>query len=445
MVNVLLIGSGGREHALAWKFSESPQVARVYAAPGNGGICRECRCENVLLEQGDLLSPQGADALVGFARQKNIGLVMVGPEAPLVAGIVDRFRASGFAVAGPDKHSARLEGSKSFAKCFMEKYGVRTARSAHYADYAAACRYAAEYFARQREERPLVIKACGLAAGKGVVIARGYAEAEAVLSAFMRDRVLGPAGETVVLEDFLQGKEVSVLAAVSASPDKGAVIRPFIPSRDYKQRFEDGRGPNTGGMGAVAPVPDFSDAAQSDFMTAILEPTARGMEAEGFDYRGFIFFGLMVDGDLCYLLEYNARLGDPETQAIVPLMDFDFTALCFSLLEHDLESFPLCWKYGAVCAPVAAAHGYPAEVRIGDRITVHRERLARTGARLFIAGAAERADGLYTAGGRVLTVSAWGADREEARTRAYQALEAVQFDGMGYRKDIGLPPQPPAV
>ncbi|MDR2518066.1 MAG: phosphoribosylamine--glycine ligase [Spirochaetaceae bacterium] len=434
-MNVLVIGSGGREHALAWKAAQSPRVSRVYAAPGNGGIEQEGRCENAP-EHSDYISPQGQDALLSFACRKNIGLIIVGPEDALAAGIVDRFRSSGFRIIGPGKAAARLEGSKVFAKSFMKKYGVRTAKSASFADYEEAAGYAAEHF-RHNKERPLVVKADGLAAGKGVVITRGYPEAEAALGAFMQEGILRGAGKAVVLEDFLAGEEVSVLAAASVSPGKGGAVRPFIPARDHKQRFEGGQGPNTGGMGAVAPAPGFSAAAGEDFAAAVLEPTLRGMEQEGFDYRGFIFFGLMVAEGRCYLLEYNARLGDPETQAVVPLMDFDLPDLCSSILDHTLAGFPLLWKTGAVCAPVAAAQGYPGASRAGDLITIDREQLARTGARLFIAGAKAGAGGLYTSGGRVLTVSAWGADHSGACERAYQALGAVRFEGMGYRRDIG--------
>jgi phosphoribosylamine--glycine ligase len=329
----------------------------------------------------------------------------------------------------------------------MNKYGVRTAGSEPFTDAAGALKYAEEHFSGQKAAdgsgsaariTPLVIKADGLAAGKGVVIAADFAEAEECLSAFMRAKSLGPAGTAVVLEEFLEGREVSVLAAVSVSPGGKGVIRPFVSAQDHKRRFDGARGPNTGGMGAIAPTPDFTDAAREDFDAAILRPTLRGMEAEGMDYRGFIFFGLMVRDERCFLLEYNVRLGDPETQAVLPLADFDFAELCAAILAGTLGDFPLNWKSGAVCAPVAVAGGYPGSYRKGDRITVDEPALARTGARLFIAGA-ERVPGtiLQTSGGRVLAASAWGADADQARARAYEALGAVSFEGMAYRKDIG--------
>jgi phosphoribosylamine--glycine ligase len=274
-----------------------------------------------------------------------------------------------------------------------------------------------------------------------VVIAESFAEAENCLAAFMRDKSLGAAGSSVVLEEFLKGREVSVLAAVSVRPGSKGSIRPFVSARDHKRRFDGGMGPNTGGMGSIAPVPDFGDAAQKDFDTAILLPTLLGMEAEGMDYRGFIFFGLMVKDNRCSLLEYNVRLGDPETQAVLPLMDADFAGLCLAILDGSLSGFPLAWKPGAVCAPVAVADGYPGPYRKGDPITIDENALAKTDARIFIAGAQriETAAGpaLQTAGGRVLAASAWGTDANQAWDRAYEALGAISFPGMAYRKDIG--------
>jgi phosphoribosylamine--glycine ligase len=484
-MKVLVIGGGGREHAAAWKLAQSEKVERVFVYPGNGGTAAEPKCENAALK-GDPASEAGQEALIRFAKKEKIGLTLVGPEGPLAAGIVDRFRAAGLAAAGPDKNAARLEASKVYAKSFMEKYGVRSARSASFTDYAEARRYAADHFGGKApvpadaalspgllakaaaviaaeksgkapkkrraaaqaaargasKDAPLVIKADGLASGKGVIIARDFAEAEAALASLMRDRSLGDAGSAVVLEDYLPGKEVSVLAAVSVQPGKKGAIKPFAAARDHKRRFDGGRGPNTGGMGAIAPVPDFTAAAQRDFQSAVLEPTLRGMEREKLDYRGFIFFGLMVKDDRCSLLEYNVRLGDPETQAVLPLMESDLAGLCGAILEGALDAFPLTWKAGAVCAPVAVSGDYPGPCRDGDPIAFNETAFEKTGARLFIAGARRApggpaGSGLRTAGGRVLAVSAWGEDAEEARAKAYKALRAVSFEGMDYRTDIG--------
>jgi len=322
----------------------------------------------------------------------------------------------------------------------MAKYGVRAAKGSNFTDLETARAFAAEHFNAGKTAAgtvaPLVIKADGLAAGKGVVIAEDLAEAEVALASFMKDKTLGDAGTSVLLEEFLKGKEVSVLAAVSAAGGKGYIL-PFISARDHKRRFDKGRGPNTGGMGAIAPVPDFSQAAQNDFMLSILEPTLKGLKAERLDYRGFIFFGLMIHEDRCYLLEYNVRLGDPETQAVLPLMDFDLVDLCAAMLAG--QDFPLTWKQGAVCAPVAVANGYPGSYRKGDPITINAAALEKTGAKVFISGASTEGESsvLRTSGGRVLTVSAFGADAAEAYANAYCGLETISFEGMGFRRDIG--------
>jgi phosphoribosylamine--glycine ligase len=318
MLKLMVIGSGGREHALAWKLARSEEVEKVFAAPGNGGTAGEEKCGNVPLAE-DPASEEGQTELLEFAKEQKIDITLVGPEAPLAAGIVDRFRAAGLAVVGPDQKAARLEASKVYAKSFMEKYGVRTAKSRSFTDAARALDYAGAHFGKPPRASkkagaaappapPLVIKADGLAAGKGVVIAENLEDARESLSSFMKKGVLGEAGKKVVIEEFIEGKEVSVLAAVSVSPGKKGVIKPFITARDHKSRFEGGAGPNTGGMGAIAPAPDFTPACQKDFEDAVLKPTLKGIENEKMDYRGFIFFGLMVQENTCRLLEYNVRL-----------------------------------------------------------------------------------------------------------------------------------------
>ncbi|MCL2381484.1 MAG: phosphoribosylamine--glycine ligase [Treponema sp.] len=434
-MKVLIIGSGGREHALAWKLAQSSAVEKIYAAPGNGGTVAEEKTENLSLGGADPVSREGQAALLEFAQKENIALTVVGPEAPLAAGIADRFRAAGLAIVGPGQKAALLETSKVYSKSFMEKYGIRAAKSENFTSLASALAYA------EKRAPPLVIKADGLASGKGVVIAADNGEAEETLTRFMKDGELGEAGKSVVIEEYLNGLEVSVLAAVSVGgPDgKKGVIKPFLPARDHKRRFEGGRGPNTGGMGAIAPVPDFTPALHADFLDSILAPTLKGMEAEKMDYRGFIFFGLMIKEGRCHLLEYNARLGDPETQAVLPLMDSDFAGLCRAIVDGTLSDFPIEWKAGAVCAPVLAAGGYPGPVRGGDPITVNRAGLDAAGAKLFVAGARREAGGgLRTSGGRVLAVSALGGNAGDARKKAYEALSFVNFQGMVYRKDIGV-------
>ncbi|MDR1058586.1 MAG: phosphoribosylamine--glycine ligase [Treponema sp.] len=438
-MNILVIGSGGREHALAWKLAQSKETGKILVAPGNGGTAGEAKCVNVSLGGRDPASEEGQEFLVRLAGTEKIDITIVGPEAPLAAGIAGRFREAGLRIIGPGKEAARLEASKGYAKSFMEKYGVRTAKSKTFTELDRACGYAG------KSAMPLVIKADGLASGKGVVIAADYREAEECLSSFMKKKSLGDAGTRVVLEEFLRGREVSLLAAVSVGKGKKGAIKPFMAARDHKRRFDADRGPNTGGMGAVAPVPDFTVRAYRDFLSSILEPTLRGMEKEGMDYQGFIFFGLMVKDESCSLLEYNVRLGDPETQAVLPLMESDFSGLCTAILDGSLGSFPLKWNAGAVCAPVAVAGGYPGAYRRGDPIAVNPLGFGSAGAKLFIAGA-ERGpggalgSGLRTAGGRVLSAAALGASAEEARIRAYEALGWVNFEGMDYRRDIGASP-----
>ena len=433
----MIIGSGGREHALSWKFAQSERVERVFVSPGNGGTAIETKCQNIVAGKNDPAGSKGQEELLQFALKENIDFTVVGPELPLAAGIVDKFRAAGLKIIGPDKNATQLEASKIYAKAFMAKYGVRTAKSGNFFDAANALDYARKHFAAPdgTSSSPLVIKADGLAAGKGVIIAQNLHEAETALSSFMKDKSLGDAGASVVIEEFIDGKEISVLAAVSVVSGKGTIL-PFIPARDHKRRFDGGQGPNTGGMGAIAPVPDFSLTEQEDFVKSILEPTLNGIKAEALDYRGFIFFGLMIKNENCYLLEYNVRLGDPETQAVLPLADFDFTDLCDAILHS--RNFPLKWKEGAVCAPVAVAKNYPNSYRKGDIINIDKAALEKTGAKIFFAGAAGGDESsLCTSGGRVFAVSAFGINAHEARKNAYMGLEAVSFYGMDYRKDIG--------
>jgi phosphoribosylamine--glycine ligase len=471
---------------MVWKLLQSPKVSKVYAAPGNGGTAGFVsktgkKCENVDLLSRDPGEAEIQDALIRYVKKEKIDLTVVGPEAPLATGIADRFNKAGLSIVGPEKKAAMLESSKAYAKSFMNTHGVRTALSYTFTDANKALEAVRDHFGGDKHGAgkpgrapvgksaqksagafsgksggisvpegkpggtsgvpPLVIKADGLAAGKGVVIAAGTEEATETIVSFMEKGKLGDAGKTIVIEEFLEGREVSVLAAVSANGKTGCIL-PFAPARDHKRRFDNDQGPNTGGMGAIAPVPDFSAAARGDFEEAILNPTLKGITAEGFDYRGFIFFGLMVHNETCRLLEYNVRLGDPETQAVLPLMKSDFAELCLSIVNGGLDSFSLEWKPGAVCAPVAVAEGYPGEYRRGDAIAFNETAFAKTGAVFFAAGTIRGpggpgGSGLRTAGGRVLAVSAYGAGPEEARGKAYAALDAVAFEGMAYRRDIG--------
>ena len=439
-MKILVIGSGGREHALVCKLAQSDKVEKIWAAPGNGGTTDEAKAENLILGTNqrslDPSSEKGQNALLEFCRSEKIDLVMVGPEAPLAAGIVDKFREAGLAIIGPDKKASQLETSKIFSGSFMSRHGVRSPMRRSFTDAKKAAAFAAASAA------PLVIKADGLAAGKGVVIAQTQDQAKKCISLFMKKASLGDAGRNIVIEEFLEGREVSIMAAVSVKPGKKGVILPFISARDHKKRFEGGKGPNTGGMGAIAPVPDFTPELIKNFETTILLPTLRGMEKDKMTYQGFIFFGVMVKDNECFLLEYNVRLGDPETQALLPLLDSDFAELCLSIWDNTLNSFTLKWKNKSCCAPVLVSSGYPDSYKTGFPIAVNPAGIKNAEAKLYIAGANKGSggpsgSGLHTCGGRVLAVSAIGDDKDDAREKAYKAIRFIGFNGMEFRKDIG--------
>ncbi len=436
-MKTIVIGSGGREHAIAWSLARSSLIEEVLCIPGNGGTASERKCRNVPIPVSETASV--VEACVRELEGAPAGsFVVVGPEDPLAAGIADRLADSGLRVVGPRMAGAELEASKDTAKRFMQKYGVACAASDTYTD-------ANQAIARAREiNGPVVVKADGLAAGKGVVVAPDAETAVRAIRDFMVDNSLGGAGHKVVIEEYLEGEEVSILAAVSVTPElaaKGkATIVPFVSARDHKRLNDGAEGPNTGGMGAIAPADGVDEAVLARFRADILEPTLKGLVAEKFDYRGFIFFGVMVTAKGPKLLEYNVRLGDPETQAVLPLMDFDFARMCGAIVDGTLDSFPFAWKKGYQCAPVAVSRGYPGSYPKGLPLTIDEEAVARAGAKVFVAGAqADERGSLVTSGGRVLASSAFGQTVDEARSRAYEALGSVSFDGMFYRRDIGLP------
>jgi phosphoribosylamine--glycine ligase len=463
-MKTVVVGSGGREHAIAWALAKSSRVSEVICVPGNGGTAAEPKCRNIDIPSSDLAavvdacvselsSPGSASTDSGDAPGRPF--VVVGPEDPLAAGLADRLSEASLRVVGPMRDGAALEASKDTAKRFMDRHGVACAKSETFTD-------AREAIAAVRAiAGPCVVKADGLAAGKGVVVAPDAVTAERAIKDFMLDGTLGSAGRRVVIEEYLRGDEISILAAVSVTPELAkagkATIVPFVTARDHKRLRDGAKGPNTGGMGAIAPVPGVGEATLARFRSDILEPTLKGLIEEGRDYRGFIFFGLMLTETGPKLLEYNVRLGDPETQAVLPLMDFDFSDMCDAIVDGTLADFRFAWKEGYVCAPVAVSAGYPGEYAKGKALSVDAARAAKEGAKVFIAGA--KADGrapegvtaagvpssghnqpaLITSGGRVLASSAFGQTVEEARDRAYRALEACSFEGMFYRKDIGLP------
>ncbi len=418
MANILVVGSGAREHALTWKLAQSPMRPRLFAAPGNPGIAALAECLPIGAED--------AEAIVTAARERAVDLVVIGPEVPLMAGLADRLRAAGIATFGPGAAAARLEGSKSFAKEIMTRAGIPTARYEVFDDVAAARAYV------ERHGAPLVVKADGLAAGKGVTVARTVPEALVAVDDAMERRVFGAAGAAVVIEDYLDGDELSVMALVA-----GERFRLLPPSQDHKQVYDGDRGPNTGGMGAFAPVPWADGALLAAVRDRIFAPLLRELSRAGLDYCGVIYAGLMITRDGPRVIEFNARFGDPETQVTLPLLGGDFAAACLAVAEGRLDDAEARVAPGAAVGVVLASHGYPGAYTTGHPITgldaLPPDTLA------FHAGTRLADDGmLVTAGGRVLTLVGLGDDLAAARERAFAAVARVTFDGVHYRSDIGL-------
>ena len=416
-MKLLVIGSGGREHAIAWKLAQSPKVQKVFVAPGNGGTARENGLENVALSE--------VAELVAFAKKESIYLTVVGPEAALAAGAVDAFRDAGMRIFGPTRAAAQLESSKDFAKAFMVRHNIPTAlhRTFQSADLAKA-------FVAKRGA-PIVVKADGLAAGKGVVVAASVEEAQAAIDRMMTQKSLGEAGARVVVEEFLQGEEASFIVM-----SDGTSALPLATSQDHKRLRDGDEGPNTGGMGAYSPAPIVTPKLHARVMREVIQPAIQGMAQEGIPYSGFLYAGLMIDrAGNPKALEFNCRLGDPETQPIMLRLKSDLLELVERALRGSLSQVEAEWDRRAALGVVIAAHGYPDEPRKGDPIT--GIPAPADDCRVFHAGT--RADGkaLVTSGGRVLCVTALGDSVKMARTRAYEAVERIRFDGMQYRKDIG--------
>jgi len=420
-MRILVVGGGGREHALAWKLAASPRVEQVFVAPGNAGTAREPGVENLAIDAGDIAG------LVDFAGRAGVGMTVIGPEAPLVAGVVDRFAAAGLACLGPRAAAARLEGSKAFAKAFMARHGIPTAAYRQFDAAGAAGDYLAE------APLPVVVKADGLAAGKGVTVAHTREQArQAVRDCFEGGR-FGDAGRRVVIEEYLQGEEASFICLVA-----GGAVLPLASSQDHKARDEGGRGPNTGGMGAYSPAPVVDAALHARILSEIIDPTVHGLRAEGIDYLGFLYAGLMIDADgTPRVLEYNCRFGDPETQPIIMRLDCDLLALCEAAMAGRLQREAVAWRPEAALGVVMAAGGYPNGYDTGHEIR-GLEAAERNGAKVFHAGTREDDAGrVVTAGGRVLCVTALGDTVEAAQARAYEAVQSIQWPGAGYRRDIG--------
>jgi phosphoribosylamine--glycine ligase len=419
-MRILVIGNGGREHALAWKSAQSPEVERVYVAPGNPGTAREPKVVNVPIGALDF------DGLVALVRRERIDLTLVGPEAPLVAGVRDRFDAEGLVCFGPSRAAAQLEASKAFAKSFLARHGIPTGAYAAFTDADTAIAHVRVVGA------PIVVKADGLAAGKGVVVARTVDEATDAIRDMLALGTFGEAGRRVVIEEFLEGEEASFICIAD-----GGCALPFASSQDHKTRDDGDRGPNTGGLGAYSPAPVVTMSVHDRVMREIVEPTIRGMAAEGMAYQGFLYVGLMIDGSgQPRVIEFNCRFGDPECQPVLMRLKSDLVPLCQAALAGRLAQAKLEWDTRAALGVVMAAGGYPGEYRRGDPIegvdAVDGEDL-----KVFHAGTRQDGDRLVTDGGRVLTVVGLGADVAAAQRRAYEGVGRIRWRDAYFRRDIG--------
>ncbi len=415
-MKVLIVGGGGREHALAWKFSLSPRVKKIFCAPGNAGIAALAECVNI--------KSDNVPAILDLVRSEKIDLTVVGPEAPLVAGLVDALENEGYPVFGPRSKAAALEGSKVLAKEIMLKYDIPTAWYGVFDNAEQAAKYI------KKIGGPCVVKADGLAAGKGVIVAEDVETALASVDLIMKQRAFGAAGDRVIIEECLRGEEASILAFTD-----GKNVFPMLPAQDHKRVYDGDRGPNTGGMGAYAPAPVMTAALQKEALEKILIPTVRGMAAEGRPYRGILYAGLMITDRGPYVLEYNARFGDPEAQPILMMLESDLADVLEALLAGELNRADLRWNSGASVCVVLSSGGYPGNYRQGDIITGLDDMPENVMA--FHAGTGLKGNQVVTAGGRVLGITALAKNIPAAIDLAYRGVSRVHFEGMHYRKDIG--------
>jgi phosphoribosylamine--glycine ligase len=419
-MKVLVVGSGGREHALAWKCAQSVRVSEVLVAPGNAGTAHEPKVRNVDVPAEDMAG------LVALAQREKIDLTLIGPEGPLVAGIVDEFTARGLKCFGPSKAPSQLEGSKAFTKDFLRRHGIPTARSATFTRET----FDPDYIRRQ-PAGPIVVKASGLAAGKGVVIAANAAEAIATVESMFAGR-FGSAGQQVVIEEFLAGEEASFIVMAD-----GQHIVPFATSQDHKRRDDGDLGPNTGGMGAYSPAPVVTPEIDARIMREVIEPTIRGLAADGMPYKGFLYAGIMVAPDgTPNVIEFNCRFGDPEAQPVITRLKSDLTVLCEAAVDGSLHAHSAEWDSRAALGVVLAADGYPDAVRKGDVIE-GLDRAAQLPGKVFHAGTRLEGGKVVTNGGRVLCAVGLGANVREAQRQAYALVEPIRWNGMRYRRDIG--------
>ena len=415
MMNVLVIGSGGREHAIVWKVRQSSKLKNLYALPGNPGTAE-------LAENVSRISVDDHAAIVTFCKEKQIDIVIVGPEAPLAAGLADSLSAKGILCFGPKQAAAQIEASKVFAKDFMARYHIPTARYATFSNLDEALKYL------QSLNYPIVIKASGLAAGKGVILPETMAEAKSALQNILVDKTFGEAGDEVVIEERLVGQEVSLMAFTD-----GTYVVPMLPAQDHKRLLDDDEGPNTGGMGAYAPAPIFTVDMLHEAMESVLKPAVNGLKSEGTPFVGVLYAGLMLTPNGIRVLEFNCRFGDPETQVVLPLLETDLLEITEACVNGTLADVDIHWKNGAAVCVVLASKGYPEKAESGKLITFDElpENMV-----CFHAGTKTQTGNIITSGGRVLGLTAWSTDIENAVNKVYSNAEKISFEGMQYRKDI---------
>lgn len=419
-MKVLIVGGGGREHAIAWKLAQSPKVTKLYAAPGNGGIAKIATC--VPIKATDI------EGMVAFAKDNAIDFTVIAPDDPLVMGMADAFEAAGLRAYGPKRAAAALEGSKVFAKEIMKKYQIPTATYEVFTDSEKALQYIAD-----RNTYPAVIKAEGLALGKGVVLAQNFEEAKNAIREIMVDKIFGDSGNRVVIEEFLTGPEVSVLAFTD-----GKTIVPMVSAQDHKRAYDHDEGPNTGGMGTFSPSRIYTPELAKQCMDTIFLPTIQGMQKEGTPFKGTLYFGLMITENGPKVIEYNCRFGDPETQVVLPRLKSDLFEIMNAVIDERLDKVPVEWDDGAAVCIIAASGGYPKKYTTGYEITGMERALEKENITIFHAGTREENGKLVTAGGRVLAVTATAPTLDDAIRDAYEAVEKISFQDMHYRTDIGI-------
>ena len=417
-MKVLIVGGGGREHAIAWKCSQSKRVTELYAAPGNAGIAQLATCVDI--------SVMDAEKLVSFAKEKEIDLAIVGPDDPLVAGVADAFMDAGIRVFGPRANAAIIEGSKAFSKDLMKKYGIPSAAYETFDNADAALAYL------ETAKMPIVLKADGLALGKGVLICETLDDAKTALREMMVEHVFGLSGNKVVVEEFMTGKEVSVLAFTD-----GNVVKPMISSMDHKRAYDNDEGLNTGGMGTIAPSPYYTKEIAETCMETIFLPTVKAMNAEGRTFKGCLYFGLMLTPRGPRVVEYNCRFGDPETQVVLPLLNSDLLTIMKACHDETLKDVDVVWSEEACACVVEASGGYPVKYEKGFEIQGLDENGQHDGVIVYHAGTKKENGKFYTNGGRVLGITAKGATLQDALDKAYEAVKEIGFDKMHYRTDIG--------